>query len=129
MAGGRPPKPLGWHLLTNNYRPSRHGPLPEPVALPDQNGFRPGRHGFGPAPAIAFLSLSEGAQQWDGILGCGEDWFHGLPDGITEAKARRMARGMWQRLGPELIEFWRYYFGDDYVKGTWAWRRFEDPAS
>jgi hypothetical protein len=105
MPRGRPRKPLGWHLLTNKYRPSRHGALPGMSPAPEPK--------IDPAvsrasnPAIEFLALPETVRQWEGLLCSGKDYFHMLPDGITEAKARKMARAKWGEFGRELVAYWR----------------------
>jgi len=50
-----------------------------------------------------------------------------LPPGIIEAKARRMAKAKWRELGPELCQFWRHYWGDEYVKKSLASKRYGKP--
>jgi hypothetical protein len=78
-------------------------------------------------PAIEFLALPETVRQWEGLLCSGKDYFHMLPDGITEAKARKMARAKWGEFGRELVAYWAHYWGEAYARESWAWKRWGAP--
>jgi hypothetical protein len=110
----RPKKPLSWHLLTNNYRPSRHGPLHGRVASPAKNGPEP----------VEASTLDADLTQWEGFLMHGVDYFDELPDGITEKQARRMAREVWQSLGKRFMETRK---PDPTGLVPWALERFGEP--
>jgi hypothetical protein len=115
----RPRKPLAWHLLTGNYRPSWHGPLPQAV-----NGAVNGAVNTEPIRRIAaFEDLPADAQAWSGLLELGDNFFYELPHGVTEKQARRMAREVWHELGPVLTAFW----GEERTRSSWAWKRWGAP--
>jgi hypothetical protein len=118
----RPKKPLAWHLLTNNYRPSRHGSLPQVSASPHEPAPEP--HLTGAARYWAFQALPDDVRAWESLLLHGEDWFNQLPPGIDEKKARRMARAKWHEHGRVLVRFW----GEQRAHESWAWAQFGDPA-
>jgi hypothetical protein len=113
----RPKKPLAWHLLTNNYRPSRHGPLPGWVASPPEPRLEL-------SPMAAFEALPADVRAWEGFLQCGTDFFDELPAGVTEARARRMARAKWREHGRALMAYW----GPKRTRESWAYERFGEPS-
>src|SRR4029078_5697155 len=119
MPRGRPRKPLAWHLLTNNYRPSKHGPLPAKSPAPEQPSSAPWETLRGNALAFSFAALSDAAQIWCELLEDGRNIFSQLPPDIDETKARRMARRVWRsEVGRELVKFW----GEAHARQTWAWQ-------
>ena len=99
----RPRKPLGLLLIKGTYRRDRHGALPgsglESVTTPPEPEPR-----LSPtARFYAFQALPADVRAWEGFLDLGDDFFSELPPGVTEAKARRMARAKWREHGRELF--------------------------
>ena len=113
-----------WHLLTSNYRPSRHGALPEAPSSPSEPPPEPPASLAGAALYWAFQALPEGVRAWEGLLLCGTDIFRQLPPDIDEKAARRMARRKWHEHGRELIRFW----GEERTRKSWAWQRWGSPT-
>jgi hypothetical protein len=133
MARGRPSKPLGWHLLTNNYRPSRHGPLP---------GSPPNPEVYPPEPVeVSALDAEARARlaAWRLTFKCGTDFFSDLePYGVIEpchaddyeAAARaflKEAREAWAELGAVYMATWKPDPRDSVVRLPWALVTFGDP--
>jgi hypothetical protein len=88
----RPKKPLSWHLLTNNYRPSRHGPIngassprPEPERSPGDQAIR------------------DECERWCCSFSCGYDFFDETGfDDRAESFLGEM-REAWLRLGDTFL--------------------------
>src|SRR6188508_694968 len=100
MPRGRPPKPLAWHLLTNRYRPSKHGPLPAMTTTiePDPEPRRSPSEQF-----WAFQALPDDVRAWEELLDLGTDFFRQLPPELTEKQAKRKARSKWEQHGETLV--------------------------
>jgi hypothetical protein len=94
----RPKKTLAWHLLTNNYRPSRHGPLPEASASPTAPETEPE---LDPAEAL----LREDLARWSMAFSSGYDFFDEI-DGLDD----RTRPASCLPLGPH---------GQGWGRGTW----------